>query len=65
MEGITLNALNEKLQQGNLDPRELEKATKYQKTAFPTGGSYLLQWSSWTLLTYDIEYLPRCIYFFG
>ena len=37
MEGITLDALNTKLKQGNLDPKELEKATKYQKTAFPQG----------------------------
>jgi len=37
MEGITLDMLNDKLKQGNLDPKELEKATKYQKTAFPQG----------------------------
>jgi valyl-tRNA synthetase len=29
MEGITLPDLNAKLQQGNLDPRELEKACAY------------------------------------
>ena len=37
MKGIELEALHEKLKTGNLDPRELEKATKYQKTAFPEG----------------------------
>lgn len=37
MEGIELEALHEKLRTGNLDPKELATATKYQKTAFPLG----------------------------
>lgn len=37
MEGISLNELNAKLLQGNLDPKEVIKATNYQKTAFPQG----------------------------
>ncbi|KAI1341522.1 tRNA synthetases class I-domain-containing protein [Xylariaceae sp. FL0016] len=35
--GIPLEKLHEKLQQGNLHPNEVEKAKKYQKTAFPDG----------------------------
>ena len=37
MSGIKLQALHDKLKVGNLDPRELETATKFQKTAFPDG----------------------------
>lgn len=37
MDGITLKALNEKLEQGNLDPSELKRAAKYQQTSFPQG----------------------------
>ncbi|KAI5861848.1 tRNA synthetases class I-domain-containing protein [Durotheca rogersii] len=37
IKGIPLEALHEKLTQGNLHPSEVEKATKYQKTAFPDG----------------------------
>ncbi|PYH89225.1 valyl-tRNA synthetase [Aspergillus ellipticus CBS 707.79] len=37
MEGIELQQLHDKLLLGNLDPKELEKATKYQKAAFPKG----------------------------
>ncbi|OCK77520.1 valyl-tRNA synthetase-like protein [Lepidopterella palustris CBS 459.81] len=37
MEGIELQALHDKLRLGNLDPKELKTAEKYQKTAFPTG----------------------------
>ena len=37
MEGISLADLNEKLRMGNLDPKELKTAEKYQKTAFPQG----------------------------
>lgn len=37
MEGISLASLNEKLRMGNLDPKELKTAEKYQKTAFPQG----------------------------
>jgi len=35
--GIPLEALHEKLIQGNLHPSEVEKAKKYQKSAFPDG----------------------------
>lgn len=35
--GIKLEDLHEKLHLGNLHPSEVEKATKYQKTAFPDG----------------------------
>jgi valyl-tRNA synthetase len=37
MEGISLEALNEKLKVGNLDPKELKTAMKFQSTAFPKG----------------------------
>lgn len=37
MEGISLSALHEILEAGNLDPTEVEKAKKTQKTAFPAG----------------------------
>jgi valyl-tRNA synthetase len=35
--GISLEDLHKKLEQGNLDPKELQRAMKYQKTAFPDG----------------------------
>ncbi|KAH7162730.1 tRNA synthetases class I-domain-containing protein [Dactylonectria estremocensis] len=35
--GIELQVLHDKLSQGNLHPSEVQKATKYQKTAFPDG----------------------------
>lgn len=35
--GIPLAGLNQKLLEGNLKDSEVEKATKYQKTAFPDG----------------------------
>lgn len=35
--GIQLQTLHDKLSQGNLHPSEVQKATKYQKTAFPDG----------------------------
>ncbi|KAG5962192.1 Valine--tRNA ligase, mitochondrial [Claviceps cyperi] len=35
--GIKLQELHDKLLQGNLHPNEVEKAAKYQKTAFPNG----------------------------
>lgn len=35
--GTTLENLYNKLIQGNLDPKEVEKASSYQKTAFPDG----------------------------
>lgn len=37
MEGIELQALHNKLKVGNLDPKELATATKFQKTSFPDG----------------------------
>ncbi|MCJ1228351.1 Valine--tRNA ligase, mitochondrial [Toensbergia leucococca] len=37
MEGIELETLHDKLKLGNLDPKELATATKFQKTAFPDG----------------------------
>jgi valyl-tRNA synthetase len=37
MDGITLAKLHEQLRTGNLDPKELTRAEKYQKTAFPQG----------------------------
>lgn len=37
MEGITLQDLHDKLLQGNLDPKEVKTATKYQKDSFPQG----------------------------
>lgn len=35
--GITLESLNEKLIGANLDPKEIPKAQKFQKEAFPSG----------------------------
>eukprot|EP01119_Soliformovum_irregulare_P003020 TRINITY_DN1329_c0_g1_i1.p1 TRINITY_DN1329_c0_g1~~TRINITY_DN1329_c0_g1_i1.p1 ORF type:complete len:1040 (-),score=311.70 TRINITY_DN1329_c0_g1_i1:558-3677(-) len=35
--GIQLQALHEKLKEGNLDPKEIEKATQGQKEDFPSG----------------------------
>ena len=37
MEGIELEALHDKLKLGNLDPKELATATKFQKASFPDG----------------------------
>ena len=37
MEGIELQALHDKLKTGNLDPKELATATKFQKSSFPDG----------------------------
>ena len=37
MEGIQLQALHDKLIVGNLDPKELTTATRFQKTSFPDG----------------------------
>lgn len=37
MEGIELQALHDKLKTGNLDPKELATATKFQKASFPQG----------------------------
>ncbi|KAH7086820.1 valyl-tRNA synthetase-like protein [Paraphoma chrysanthemicola] len=37
MDGITLEKLHDQLRNGNLDPKELKTAEKYQKTSFPQG----------------------------
>lgn len=37
MDGITLEKLHAQLRSGNLDPKELKTAEKYQKTSFPQG----------------------------
>lgn len=37
MDGITLQELHDKLLAGNLDPKEVKTATKYQKDSFPQG----------------------------
>ena len=37
IEGTPLQNLHDKLQLGNLDPKEVTRATKYQNTAFPDG----------------------------
>jgi valyl-tRNA synthetase len=37
MDGITLEKLHEQLRVGNLDPKELKNAERYQKTSFPQG----------------------------
>lgn len=37
MDGVTLEELNEKLKSGNLAPKEVERASKWQRLAFPDG----------------------------
>jgi valyl-tRNA synthetase len=37
IDGITLEELHTKLQNGNLDPKEISRAKDYQKSAFPKG----------------------------
>ncbi|MCJ1252736.1 hypothetical protein MMC24_000542 [Lignoscripta atroalba] len=37
MEGIDLQTLHDKLKVGNLDPKEIATATKFQKASFPDG----------------------------
>ena len=37
MDGISLQGLGDKLQQGNLAPKEIERASKWQKSAFADG----------------------------
>ena len=37
MSGIPLQALHDKLKVGNMDPKEVETATRFQKTSFPDG----------------------------
>ena len=68
MNGISLEALHEKLQVGNLDPKELATATKFQKTAFPDGipecGGDALRFSlvSYTTGGGDINFDVRVIH---
>ena len=56
LNGITIESLNEKLSSSNLDKREIEKALKMQKKAFPNGipacGSDALRFG---LLTYTVS----------
>lgn len=62
MEGIELNALHAKLKVGNLDPKELATATRFQNTSFPDGipecGADALRFS---LLSYTTGGLSSCI----
>lgn len=37
MDGISLTALTDKLKTGNLAPKEIDRASKWQKSAFPDG----------------------------
>jgi valyl-tRNA synthetase len=37
IQGISLQDLHEKLKMGNLEPKELTRVMKYQKSAFPNG----------------------------
>jgi valyl-tRNA synthetase len=37
MDGITLQKLHDQLRAGNLDPKEISNAEKYQKSSFPQG----------------------------
>ncbi|KAK3082588.1 Valine--tRNA ligase, mitochondrial, partial [Teratosphaeriaceae sp. CCFEE 6253] len=37
MDGITLDALTDKLKLGNLAPKEIERAGRWQSSAFPDG----------------------------
>jgi valyl-tRNA synthetase len=68
MQGVALQTLHDKLLQGNLDPKEVANATRYQKTAFPEGipecGADALRF---TLVTYttgggDISFDTRVIH---
>jgi valyl-tRNA synthetase len=66
--GIPLQGLHNKLLVGNLNPNEVEKATKYQKTAFPDGipqcGTDALRFSlvSYTTGGGDIAFDIKVIY---
>jgi valyl-tRNA synthetase len=55
MDGITLSGLTDKLKAGNLAPKEIERATKWQQSAFPNGidecGSDALRFS---LVNYSV-----------
>ena len=37
MDGVSLQALNDKLRLGNLAPKEIDRAVKWQRSAFPDG----------------------------
>ncbi|KAI9757995.1 MAG: Valine--tRNA ligase, mitochondrial [Chaenotheca gracillima] len=66
--GIPLQGLHDKLLLGNLDPKELNNATKFQKTSFPDGipqcGSDAVRFSlvSYTTGGGDINFDVRVIY---
>lgn len=66
--GLPLEDLHAKLKTGNLNPTEIEKATKYQKTAFPDGipqcGTDALRFAlvSYTTGGGDIAFDVRVIY---
>jgi valyl-tRNA synthetase len=66
--GIPLQGLHDKLLTGNLAPNEVERATKYQKTAFPDGvpqcGTDALRFSlvSYTTGGGDIAFDIKVIY---
>jgi valyl-tRNA synthetase len=68
IQGISLQDLHKKLLTGNLHPNEIEKATKYQKTAFPDGipqcGTDALRFSlvSYTTGGGDIAFDIKVIY---
>jgi valyl-tRNA synthetase len=68
IQGISLEDLHKKLLTGNLHPNEIEKATKYQKTAFPDGipqcGTDALRFSlvSYTTGGGDIAFDIKVIY---
>ena len=62
--GISLDHLHEKLEQGNLNPKELQRATKYQKSAIPDGipqcGTNALRFSLAAYSTRGRAPAPRC-----
>ncbi|KAI2144837.1 hypothetical protein LOZ28_001363 [Ophidiomyces ophidiicola] len=68
MKGITLDALHQKLLEGNLAPKEVATATRYQKKAFPKGipecGADALRFSlvSYTTGGGDINFDIQVIY---
>ena len=66
MQGIELEALHDKLKVGNLDPKELAKATKFQKDSFPNGipecGADALRFS---LISYTTGGLLSLLCFIG
>ena len=62
--GISLDHLHKKLEQGNLDPKELQRAIKYQKSAFPDGipqcGTDALRFSLAAYSTGGRSLAPTC-----